>query len=161
MIIWAWTHRQHAAAKANKDTPWVRHRAIKAINMTTHLLNEITYRDVIKVINMCPFNAFLDILFLLLSQRQLYEDLLKLLIAVVDDELLKVVFLCHVVNNQNNNVLPLRIQLLIPFTPLTRLYTNSKPTDSWTFLETLFIWSVAGLIGGDLGLRIELTNYVS
>lgn len=74
--------------------------------MTTHLLNQITYRDIIKVINVRPFNAFLDIFFLLLSQRQLNEDLLKLLIAVVDDELLKVVFLCHV-KKQNNNVLPL------------------------------------------------------
>ena len=42
---------------------------------------------------MSPLDALLDVFLLLLSQGQLNEDLLQLLVAVVDDELLKAVVL--------------------------------------------------------------------
>lgn len=59
----------------------------------THVLNELTDDRVVKEVDVGPLNSFAHILVLLLSQDKLNEYLLQLLIAVVDEELLKVVVL--------------------------------------------------------------------
>ena len=56
-------------------------------------LNEFTDDLVVEVVNRSPFDPLLHILLLLCLQRQLNEDLLKLLIHKVDAELLKSIFL--------------------------------------------------------------------
>lgn len=59
----------------------------------THVLNELTDDGVVKEVNVGPLNSLAHILVLLLSQDKLNEYLLQLLIAVVDEELLKIVVL--------------------------------------------------------------------
>ena len=59
----------------------------------THVLNELTDDRVVIEVDVGPLNSFAHILVLLLSQDKLNEYLLQLLIAVVDEELLKVVVL--------------------------------------------------------------------
>ena len=59
----------------------------------THVLNELTDDRVVKEVDVGPLNSLAHILVLLLSQDKLNEHLLQLLIAVVDEELLKVVVL--------------------------------------------------------------------
>lgn len=52
-------------------------------------LNKIADDDVIEVLNRLPFNTLTEVLFLLLLQSQLDEELLKFLIAEVNAELLE------------------------------------------------------------------------
>ena len=56
-------------------------------------LNEFTDDLIVEVVDRGPFDPLLHILLLLCLQRQLNEDLLKLLIHKVDAELLKSIFL--------------------------------------------------------------------
>lgn len=51
--------------------------------------NKIADDDVIEVLNRLPFNTLTEVLFLLLLQSQLDEELLKFLIAEVNAELLE------------------------------------------------------------------------
>ena len=59
----------------------------------THMLNELTNDGVVKEVNIGPLNSLAHVLILLLAQDELNEHLLQLLIAVVYEELLKVVVL--------------------------------------------------------------------
>ena len=52
-------------------------------------VNEGDDDRVIKIRNICPFDAFTNIIILFLLDRQLNEELLKLFVAVIDDELLE------------------------------------------------------------------------
>jgi hypothetical protein len=54
-------------------------------------LNEIADDGVVEVIHIDPLDAFRDVFFLFFSQCELNEELLQLLIAVVDDKLLKAI----------------------------------------------------------------------
>lgn len=56
-------------------------------------LDEFTNNLIVEVVDGCPFDALLHILFLLSLQRQLNENLLQLLIHKVDAKLLKPIFL--------------------------------------------------------------------
>ena len=57
------------------------------------MLNELTNDGVVKEVDIGPLNSLAHILILLLAQDELNEHLLQLLIAVVYEELLKVVVL--------------------------------------------------------------------
>ena len=57
------------------------------------MLNELTNDGVVKEVNIGPLNSLAHVLILLLAQDELNEHLLQLLIAVVYEELLKVVVL--------------------------------------------------------------------
>lgn len=53
------------------------------------LFNEVTNDNVVEVLHGLPLDALAQVLFLLLLQRQLDEQLLQFLVAEVDAELLE------------------------------------------------------------------------
>ena len=77
--------------------------------------------------SVCTASYLLDVFLLFLLQRQLNEDLLQLLIAVVDDELLKTVGLKN--NNAHHMLRCRRLQLhcSVPVHYLSGKTWNTKP----------------------------------
>ncbi len=59
------------------------------------LLDKVTYYFIVKVVNVRPVDVLSLVLFLLLFQHKLNEQLLQLFVAVVDTELLEAVRLEH------------------------------------------------------------------
>ncbi len=60
---------------------------------------------VVEVVDVDPFDALPLVFVLLLLQDELDEQLLELLVAVVDAELLKGVVFEHLRNNNNNKIM--------------------------------------------------------
>lgn len=59
----------------------------------TSFFNEVAHDLIVEVLDRCPLDLFSDIFLLFCLQRQFNEDLLKLLVDVIDAELLEGVVL--------------------------------------------------------------------
>lgn len=68
-------------------------KRISRINQALTTFDQIAHNLVVEVLDGGPLNAFPLVLFLFSLQRQLNEELLKLLVNIVDAELLESIFL--------------------------------------------------------------------
>ncbi len=67
------------------------YRNISLIESSTHMLDEFADDCVVEIVYVLPLDSLQHVLFLLRLEGQLDEHLLQLLVAIVDDELLKTV----------------------------------------------------------------------
>jgi len=69
--------------------PWTQDTQYYSQCCTAYLLYEVTYHRVVEELNGCPLNAFTNIFLLLLFESCFHHHLMELLIAKIDDKLLK------------------------------------------------------------------------
>lgn len=69
--------------------PWTQDTKYQSQCCTAYLFYEVTNHRVVEELNGCPLNAFTNIFFLLLLESCFHYHLMELLIAKIDDKLLK------------------------------------------------------------------------